>query len=47
MPGHYGVDKVTVRGLKIVHVDSVQDIVYVNGALPGAKNGLLIVEKQF
>ena len=24
-----------------------QDIVYVSGALPGSKNGLLIVEKQF
>ena len=46
-PGHYGVDKVTVRGLKIIHVDSTQDIVYVSGALPGSKNGLLIVEKQF
>ena len=46
MPGHYGVDKVTVRGLKIVYVDSTQDIVYVSGALPGSKNGLLIVEKQ-
>ena len=47
MPGHYGVDKVTVRGLKIIHIDSTQDIVYVSGALPGSKNGLLIVEKQF
>ncbi|MBR2836317.1 MAG: 50S ribosomal protein L3 [Coriobacteriales bacterium] len=43
MPGHMGDERVTVRNLEVVRVDAEQNILLVKGAVPGAKNGLVIV----
>jgi large subunit ribosomal protein L3 len=45
MPGHFGVDKVTVKNLTVFKVDKEKNHLYVTGAVPGARNGFLIVEK--
>jgi large subunit ribosomal protein L3 len=34
---------VTVRNLQVVRVDEEQNLILVRGAVPGAKNGLVIV----
>ena len=46
MPGHYGVDRVTVESLKVVVADAEKNIVLVRGSIPGAKNGIVRIEKQ-
>jgi large subunit ribosomal protein L3 len=45
MAGRMGNQKVTVRGLEIVEVDLERHIMLVKGAVPGAKNGLLLINK--
>lgn len=45
MAGHLGNTTETVRGLEVVEVDEAKNILVVKGPVPGAKNGLLIVEK--
>ena len=37
MPGHYGVERVTVESLKVVVADAEKNIVLVRGSIPGAK----------
>jgi len=43
MPGQMGNVQRTVTGLEIVSVDAEKNIVYVKGAVPGARNGLLLI----
>ena len=43
MPGQMGNERVTVRNLKVVRVDAEQNLILVRGAVPGAKNGLVLV----
>ena len=45
MGGHMGDDRVTVKKLKVVKVDTERNLILVKGAVPGARNGLLIVQK--
>jgi large subunit ribosomal protein L3 len=42
-PGRMGGEQVTIRGLKIVEVLSDQNVILVSGAIPGPKNGLVVV----
>ena len=44
MPGHMGFERVTVQNLKIVKVDPELNVLMVRGAVPGVKNGTLIVK---
>jgi len=46
MPGHMGADRVTIRGLKIVEVLSDKNVILVSGAIPGPKNGLVVVSNR-
>ena len=46
MPGHYGVDKVTVQNLEVVQVDAERNLLLVKGAVPGPNEGLLIVRNS-
>jgi large subunit ribosomal protein L3 len=46
LPGQYGNERVTIRKLKVVGVDAGQGRLYVTGAVPGGKGGLLIVRKR-
>jgi large subunit ribosomal protein L3 len=45
MSGHLGHDQVTVKKLKVVRVDPERNLILVKGAVPGARNGLLLVQK--
>lgn len=44
MAGHMGNANVTVKNLRIVKVDSDRNLVLVNGAIPGANNGLVMIK---
>jgi len=46
MPGHMGSEQVTARKLEVIQVDSERNIMLVRGAVPGAKNGILIIKKS-
>jgi len=46
LPGHMGVETVTVRGLRVVKIDHANGVILVKGAVPGRKNSLLYVSKQ-
>ena len=43
MPGHYGVERVTVQNLEIVKVDAERNLLLIKGAVPGPNGGLLLV----
>ncbi len=44
LPGHMGVDKVTVQNLDVVRVDAERNLMLVKGAVPGPKGGLLVIK---
>ena len=46
MPGQYGNKKETVKGLEVVMVDTENNAIYVKGAVPGARRGIVFVAKQ-
>ncbi len=46
MPGHYGAARHTELGLTIVRVDAERNLLFVRGAVPGSKNGIVTVAKQ-
>jgi large subunit ribosomal protein L3 len=46
MPGQTGNRKATVRNLEVVRVDPEKNILVVKGAVPGARNGYLLVRKR-
>lgn len=43
MPGHMGVERVTVRNLQVVGVDEESNIVLIRGAVPGHNEGLVVL----
>ena len=45
MPGQYGNKKITVKNLSLVKVDVERNLLFVKGAVPGPKNGLIKVRK--
>ena len=45
MPGHMGAEKVTVQNLKVVKVDLANNLILIEGGVPGYKNGYLVVTK--
>ena len=47
MPGHFGATKETVKGLEIIMVDTENNVIYVKGAVPGSRKGIVYVTKQF
>ncbi len=44
MAGQMGADQVTVKGLKIAHVDADNNIIAVTGAVPGPRRGIVILK---
>lgn len=44
MPGHMGDDRVTVKNLEIVKIDAEKHILYIKGAIPGARNSLVMIQ---
>ena len=45
MAGHMGDNRVTIRNLEIMSVDPERNLLFIKGALPGARNSLLIIRK--
>jgi large subunit ribosomal protein L3 len=46
MSGHMGDQRKTVKGLKVVRVDKERNLLLVKGAVPGARGGIVIVNKS-
>jgi large subunit ribosomal protein L3 len=45
MPGHMGVDRVTVRNLRIRGIDLDENLIMVEGAVPGPRDGYVLISK--
>ena len=43
MAGHLGVDRVTTLNLEVARVDAEKGLLFIKGAVPGAKNGYVLV----
>jgi large subunit ribosomal protein L3 len=46
MPGHQGAARHTELGLTVVKIDAERNLLFVRGAIPGSKNGIVTVNKQ-
>lgn len=46
LPGHAGLQKVTVKNLRVVKVDVERNLVMLKGAVPGHRNSLLRLRKE-
>ncbi len=46
MAGHMGNRRVTVKNLEVIKVDVESNLLLVKGAVPGARNGLLLIRKS-
>ena len=46
MGGHMGVDTKTCKNLDLVRIDVEKNLLFIRGAVPGARNGKVIVRKQ-
>jgi large subunit ribosomal protein L3 len=46
MPGHMGAERHTELGLRVVKVDAERNLLFVRGAIPGSRNGIVTVAKQ-
>jgi len=45
MAAHQGADRVTVRNLEILRTDPTRALLVISGAVPGARNGIVMVRK--
>ena len=45
MPGHYGVERVTIQNLDIVKVDPSRNILLVKGCIPGPKGSIVTIRE--
>ena len=46
MAGQYGNEQVTVLNLEVVKVDAEKNLIAVKGAVPGAKNGIVVLRNS-
>ena len=46
MPGHYGVERVTMQNLEVVKVDTDRNILLVKGCVPGPKGSLVTIRES-
>ena len=45
MGGHMGSDRVTVRNLKVLRVDAENNLLLIEGAVPGGPNAIVVIRK--
>ena len=45
MPGHYGVETVTVKNLEIAQIDKNRNLLFVKGAVPGPNGAYVVINK--
>lgn len=46
MAGHMGNERVTVRHLKVIAADPERNLLLVKGAVPGGRNGILLINRS-
>ena len=46
LPGHLGADRVTVQNVRIIRRDPEHHLLLIEGAVPGAERGVVIVSKS-
>ena len=46
MAGHMGAERVKARRLEVIKADSAHNLLLVKGAVPGSRNGLVLIEKS-
>lgn len=46
MPGRYGGERVSVRGLRVVKIDAGKNLLLLKGAVPGPRGSLVLVRKR-
>jgi large subunit ribosomal protein L3 len=46
MAGHMGMEKVTVRNLKVVQVQPERNLIFVQGSVPGARGSLVLIREE-
>ena len=46
MAGRMGGDKVSVKNLEIVRIEKDKNLLFIRGAVPGAKDGIVYITKQ-
>jgi large subunit ribosomal protein L3 len=47
MAGHHGNARITIRNVEIVKVDADKNLIMVKGAVPGHRNALIVIKKEF
>lgn len=45
LPGHMGVDRITMQNLEVLDVDKEKNLIIVRGSVPGHKNSFLIIKE--
>lgn len=45
MPGHFGNRKVTVQNIEVVEVRPEQNLIFLRGAIPGWRNGIVVIKQ--
>jgi len=45
LPGHMGVETVTIQNLEIVKIDLERNMLLIKGSIPGPKKGLIVVRR--
>jgi large subunit ribosomal protein L3 len=45
MAGHMGDERVTVKKVRVVRMDSERNLILVKGSVPGPRNALILVKK--
>ena len=45
MPGHMGNKRITCRSIEVINIDSDKNILVVKGAIPGANQGMVIIQQ--
>ena len=46
MAGRMGGDKVSVKNLEVVRIEKEKNLIFIKGAVPGAKEGFVCIKKQ-
>jgi large subunit ribosomal protein L3 len=46
MPGRMGGERVTVKNLRVARLDEERNLLFIQGAVPGAQNGILEIRKN-
>ena len=46
MSGHWGNERVTVKNLTVAKVDAERNLLFIKGAIPGAKGNVVVVKTK-